>query len=98
MGQQDVESLEHTLSELEQRIMARIGRWAVAIIGSCIVIAITASANWFGLIDRVSNLETWKAGHGPPIEDYYEDRQTTSERLAKIEARIEEIYRLLQQK
>jgi len=97
MSEHDIESLEHTLSELEQRIYARIGKWALAIIGSCIAIAVVASSNWFALTGRIDKLETWRSERTQPIEDYYTDREISAERFAKIEAKLDEIFRLLKQ-
>lgn len=96
MGQQDIASLEHTIAELEQRILARVGKWALTIMGTCVALAIGASTQWFGLLARVDRLEVWREERNQPIEQYYKDREINSERLAKIEARIEEIYRLVQ--
>lgn len=95
MGNTEYQELEHTLTELEQRIMARIGKWALTIIGSCVAIAIVASSNWFEVLGRVDRLETWKTERTQPIEAYYETQQLNAERFAKIEAKLEEIFRLL---
>jgi tetrahydromethanopterin S-methyltransferase subunit G len=98
MGQNDVASIEATLTELEQRIMARLGRYAWAIIGTVIAITLGAATQWYGLTGRVYSLEVWKADRAKPIESYYTDREVNAERLAKIETKLEEIYRLLQQR
>ena len=95
MSEHDIQSLETTLAELEQRIYARIGKWALTIIGSCIAIAIMASSNWFAVTGRIEKLETWKSERVRPIEDYYTDKEEQADRLARIESRIEEILRML---
>lgn len=98
MGQGDVAAIEGTLNELEQRIMARIGKWALAIIGTVIAIVLMASSHWFALHARVDRIEIWKAERVKPIEEYYKDQQITAERLARIEAKIEEIGAILKEK
>lgn len=80
--------LDQALGELEQRVYSRIGRWAVAILSTCVAISIGAATQWFGLTGRVTMLEVWKTERAKPIEAYYQDEKTTAARLAAIETNV----------
>jgi Tfp pilus assembly protein PilO len=113
MGQTELEMIEHSLVQMEERLdtkathlfeemRTRLQVWAAKVaVGSVVTIIVAAAAligYWNGLTNRVAAIETWKAERVRPIEDYYKDREQNAERLAKIEARLEEIYRLVQHK
>lgn len=96
MSSQDVATIEHTLSELESRIYARLGRWALAILSTTIALALGAATQWFGLLSRVDRLEVWKTERAVGIEQYQEFREQLERRLTRLEAGQDEILRLLQ--
>lgn len=95
MSTSDITSIEHTLSELEMRIQARIGKWALAIIGSCIGLALMAASQWFPTIGRIEKLETWKTERAVGIDEYSEFRRVLEGRLTRLEGTTDEILRLL---
>jgi hypothetical protein len=100
MSETDVQSIEHTLSELELRIQARLGRWAFTIIGSCIGIALMGASQWFPTLSRIEKLETWKLERAVGIDGYNQFREVLEGRLSKIEAtqmrQSEDIKEILQ--
>lgn len=96
MSSQDVATIEQTLTELEARIYARLGRWALAILGTTIALALGAATQWFGLLGRVDRLEIWKSERAVDVEQYHEFREQLERRLTRLEAGQEEILRLLQ--
>lgn len=85
MSTSDVQELEATLVELEQRIQARIGKWALAILGTAFAFGVMGAANWFGIVNRVERLETWKTERAKPIEEYYETQRIMEGRLSRME-------------
>ena len=76
---------QRQLEELEQRIQARIGRWALAILGTTVLLAVGAASNWYGALGRISAIETWKTERTKPIEDYYNYQSKLEGRLSRIE-------------
>lgn len=96
MSTLEAAEIESALTELEQRILARIGRWALTIIGTCVVLAVGAATQWFGVIGRIDRLEVWKAERAVGVEEYQEFREDIAARMARLEAGQSEILRLLQ--
>ena len=85
MSESETQRIKDTLSELEERVQARIGRWALAIIGTVIALAVGASSQWFSLQARMDRIEVWKAERTKPIEDYYAFKEEIAARLARLE-------------
>ncbi len=113
MGQTELEMIEHSLAQMEERLdtkaahlfedmRSRLQVWAAKVAVGSVATIIVAAASLIGYANGISNrlsaVETWKSERVRPIEDYYKDREQNAERLAKIEARLEEIYRLVQHK
>ena len=69
----------------EQRILARIGRWVLAILGTAVLFGVMGAANWFGIVGRLERLETWKTERAKPIEEYYETQRIMEGRLSRME-------------
>lgn len=95
MSTADITSIEGTLSELEQRIYARIGKWALGIIASCIALALGAAAQWYPAINRIERLEIWKTERAVGVDEYSEFRRVLEGRLTRLEGTTDEILRLL---
>lgn len=77
--------IEPTLAELRKDILATIGRWAFAILGTAFAFGVAGAANWFGLVNRIERLETWKEDRAKPIEQYYETQRIMEGRLSRME-------------
>ena len=76
---------QEQLAELRQDILATIGRWAIAILGTTVLLAVGAASNWYGALARIAAIETWKVERTKPIEDYYNYQSKLEGRLSRIE-------------
>jgi chaperonin cofactor prefoldin len=85
MSETEARQIESTLAELEERIQARLGRWAMAIMGTCIVLAVGASSQWFNLISRVDRLESERSDRDKVIDDFSMWREDIVDRFARLE-------------
>ena len=94
MSETEVQDL---FTRLKQEVMAAVGRWVIGIIASWTILTGAALTKWNVQDVRIERLETWKTERMQPIEDYYENQRINGERFAKIEARLDEIMRLLKQ-
>lgn len=85
MSGTEEDQTQKTLTELEERIQARIGRWAMAIMGTCIVLAVGASGQWFALQARVDRLEAERADRAKTIDEFSTWREEIVDRFARLE-------------
>jgi hypothetical protein len=49
-----------TIDELKREVLAAVGKWALAIIGTIIVLTAAAQSQWNNMGNRVDRLETWR--------------------------------------
>ena len=91
MGQTDVAEIEQHISGLEQRVLARVGKWSLAILAGFASLLLSIAALYYGLDGRIGRLETWKTERSVPIEDYYKHREMLEGRLSTLEAQSKEI-------
>ena len=85
MSQEESISINHAIEEMRTEVLAVVGRWAIAIIGSCICLTGMAAAQWFPTVGRIEKLETWKMERAVGIDGYNQFREALEGRLSKIE-------------
>jgi len=95
LSEQEIQDIEHILSELQIRILAKITRWALITIGTIVLISVTGAAKWLSLEYEIEKLKTWRSERTGLTNDFYNARMVDSERLTKLEARVDEILRIL---
>lgn len=88
MSTEESTSIEKSILALEEKFLARLGKWGISIIGAIVTITIMAVTSWNGLSFRVERLEDWRSGSTKPFEQYHEDQKKDAERLAAIEAKL----------
>jgi hypothetical protein len=81
----------------EQAINARVGKWAIAILGTVVGGVVIGLSAWYGVLNRVEKLETWKNERVIGIDQYNEFRRELEGRLGRIEGQQDEILRLLKE-
>lgn len=87
-----------TIDELKTEILAAVGKWAIAIIGSILAATIFALSQWYAVMSRVDRLETWKSERTKPIEDYYAEQRLNGERMARIESKLDTLAEEIKRK
>lgn len=80
--------IESTIQELEIRVMAKVGKWALTILVTCIIIGASAGAQWFSILSRTNELEKWKQTED--INDQVESKLRTEQAIV-LEGRLRTI-------
>lgn len=78
MSEQDFKHLDDIIEALEDRFLARFGRWIWLNVAVAVTFLLTGAGQWYSLQSRISSLETWKTERVRPIEDYYKDREESA--------------------
>lgn len=96
LSHEEAVEFENLLTEIERRMLATIGKYAVASLVSILALTITAAGAWFGQAARIGALETWKTDRAKPIEDYYEQQKADAEQRGRIEQTLKDLKEQLQ--
>lgn len=72
--------------ELDKNLNAKVGKWALAIIGTIVAATVSATLYVAGLDGRIRSLESWRTERQKPIDDYYSFKETLAATLADIKA------------
>ena len=86
------------LRELEERIFARLGRWAWAAFGGLAALIFVGAANWFSHESRITLIERWKEERKQPIDEYYKKMAEQDAKLSELSGKVDAVLSILRQK
>lgn len=75
MSEQEYKHLDGVIEALEDRFLARFGRWIWLNVAVAVTFLLMGAGQWYAIQGRITSLETWKTERVKPIEDYYRDRE-----------------------
>lgn len=98
----EIVEIEEVITRFEHRVHARMGKWAVAILGTAVALAAAGAMAWSSLTNRVTNIEEWRLSEQTEGSGYQSFRDEVRDRLARLEeqqkgnsARLEQIQSTL---
>lgn len=84
------------VSEIEQRFMAKLAKWALAHIVAFVGLTATAVGGYYQAVARVDALERWKSERvTKTIEDYYKQQEALANWMGRVDAKLESIQKQL---